>query len=113
MPSGGLLSTFESHMSRDYFYGVTPRNGPKRPGKGPPNLHGKAVRGRIVTLLVGQGHGFIRLPNEREVYFHRADLEEGTAFNDLQVGQAVSFELLDDAVSGARALRVKRHTRPR
>jgi cold shock CspA family protein len=66
-----------------------------------------------VKLLTGQNHGFIRLAGKREVYFHRSDLEEGTAFNDFTVGDAVIFELLEDAVSGARALRVKRRRRPR
>ena len=66
-----------------------------------------------MRILVGQGYGFIRLPNAREVYFHRADLQEGTAFNDLQIGDSVKFELLEDAVSGARALRLVRQKRPR
>jgi cold shock CspA family protein len=79
-------------------------NKPARPN----DLRGTPVTGRIVSLMVGQGHGFIRLPNAREVYFHRADLLEGTAFNDFHVGDSVKFELLDDAVSGARALRVSR-----
>jgi cold shock CspA family protein len=47
--------------------------------------------------------------DNREVYFHRADVQEGTSFNDLEVGETVKFELLDDAVSGARALRVRRN----
>ena len=51
------------------------------------------MTGRIANLLVGQCHGFIRLPNAREVYFHRADLQEGTAFNDLRIGEAETFEL--------------------
>jgi len=59
-------------------------------------------------MLVGQSHGFIRLTDKREVYFHRADLQDGTAFNDLRIGDAVKFELLEDAVSGARALSVVR-----
>jgi hypothetical protein len=45
-----------------------------------------------VNLLIGQCHGFIRLPNARAIYFHRADLQEGTAFNDLQIGDAVTFD---------------------
>jgi hypothetical protein len=40
-------------------------------------------------------------------------VEEGTAFNDLDVGDTVRFELFEDAVSGARALRVIRSRRPR
>ena len=74
----------------------------------PNNPRGTPRTGRIVTLLTGKGHGFIRLPNAREVYFHRADLQAGTAFNDIRIGDAVCFELLEDAVSGPRALRIAR-----
>ena len=74
---------------------------------------GSSTTGRIVKLLIGQSHGFIRLADKREIYFHRSDLEERTVFNDFAVGDAVVFELLQDAVSGARALRVKRRWRPR
>jgi cold shock CspA family protein len=79
----------------------------------PPERHGVASTGRIVELRTGQGHGFIRVAGGREIYFHRSDLEEGTSFNDFAVGQTVTFELLEDRVSGARALRVKRRGRPR
>jgi hypothetical protein len=82
--------------------------GPVRPAE----LRGAVSSGRIVKLLVGQSHGFIRLADNRDIYFHRSDLEEGTAFNDFVVGDAVVFELLEDAVSGARALRVKRRRPP-
>ncbi len=79
----------------------------------PAERHGAVSAGRIAKLLVGQSHGFIRLADSREVYFHRSDLEEGTAFNDFTIGDPVIFELLEDAVSGARALRVKRRRQPR
>jgi cold shock CspA family protein len=68
---------------------------------------GTPSSGRIVTLFIGQGHGFIRA-NAREVFFHRSDVREGTSFNDLAPGDAVTFELLEDEVSGPRALRVER-----
>jgi cold shock CspA family protein len=102
-------------MSGEYFYGAPRKGAPQRSGKTsrPGDVRGKPLTGRIVKLFVGQGHGFIRLTNEREVFFHRADLQEGTAFNDLHIGDAVKFELFEDAVSGARALRVVRHTRSR
>ena len=77
----------------------------------PHELRGRPAAGRIVQIRFGQGHGLIRLRNEREIYFHRADLLEGTAFNELQVGDAVTFDLFEDAVSGARALRVVRRQR--
>ena len=86
-----------------------PNSATTRSSNSPPNNpRGTPRRGRIVTLLTGKGHGFIRLPNAREVYFHRADLQAGTVFNDIRVGDAVCFELLEDAVSGARALRIAR-----
>lgn len=81
---------------------------PTRSGKPsrPTDPRGKPATGRIAKILFGQGYGFIRLRDDREVYFHRSDSQDGTAFNDLQVGDVVTCELLEDAVSGARALRV-------
>lgn len=97
-----------SLMSGEYFYGGGRKAPPTRPGKPsqPSAPRGAAATGRIAKILVGQGHGFIRLPDHREIFFHRSDLQEGTAFNDLQIGHAVMFELLEDSVSGARAMRV-------
>jgi cold shock CspA family protein len=82
--------------------------GPKRTGKPdrPNEPVGTPAHGRIVRLLVGQGHGFIGLTHGLEAFFHRADLDEGTAFNTLAVGQTVWFQLIADAISGARAVRV-------
>jgi 'Cold-shock' DNA-binding domain len=80
-----------------------------RPGE----RRGAISTGHIVKLLIGRSHGFIRLADKREIYFHRSDLEDSTAFNEFAIGDTVIFELLEDAVSGARALRVKRRRRPR
>lgn len=74
----------------------------------PAERRGTPNSGRIVTLMLGQGHGFIRLTSDRKVFFHRSDLCEGTSFHDLAVGNRVTFELLEDAISGPRALRVER-----
>lgn len=73
----------------------------------PAERRGMPSAGRIVTLFVGQGHGFIRLPNGRDVFFHRSDVHEGTSFNTFAVGDAVMFELLEDHISGPRALRIE------
>lgn len=74
----------------------------------PTNPRVAASSGRIVKLLIGQRHGFIRLPNHREVFFHRSDLREGTFFSELVVGDPVTFELVEDPISGARARSVQR-----
>jgi cold shock CspA family protein len=73
----------------------------------PPEPRGVPGIGRIVTLFIGQGHGFIRLASGRDVFFHRSDVHEGASFNALAVGDRVTFELLEDHVSGPRALRVE------
>jgi hypothetical protein len=71
------------------------------------------MTGRVTKLFVGQSHGFIRLADDRQIYFHRSDVREGTSFNEFLVGDEVTLELLEDAVSGARALRVTRRRRQR
>jgi cold shock CspA family protein len=79
----------------------------------PPAPTGTQTSGKITRLVIGQSYGFIRLRDRREVFFHRADVREGTTFNSLQIGDLVAFELIADAVSGPRAIRVTRHTRAR
>jgi cold shock CspA family protein len=74
----------------------------------PVERRGTPTSGRIVTLYIGQGYGFIRLTTDRQVFFHRSDVREGTSFNEFTVGDIVKFELLEDDVSGPRALRVER-----
>jgi cold shock CspA family protein len=62
------------------------------------------VEGRIKILDRGHGCGTISLPTAT-VFFHKSEVE-GT-FWDLRVGDRVVFELLDDAISGPRARRVR------
>ena len=80
-------------------------------GGRPPERHGTPRTGRIVTLFVGQGHGFIRLADGRDVFFHRSDVSPSASFNAFAVGDAVRFDLLEDHVSGPRAVQVQRRLR--
>jgi cold shock CspA family protein len=95
-------------MSPEYLYGAARRDA-KAPGESgrPIDPRGRPATGRIAKILVGQGHGFIRLGDDREIYFHRGDSRAGTAFNELRIGDSVTFELFEDSVSGARALCVR------
>ena len=99
----------------EYSRGTVRKAAPvRKPGLSPaPVRRGFATDGRIVKLFVGQGYGFIRVTNNRDIFFHRSDVREGTSFNDFVVGDSVTFELLEDAVSGARALQVKQRPRQR
>ena len=77
--------------------------------KGPPRApEGARTSGTIARIAVGQGHGFIRLRDRREVFFHRADLDDDTSFNSLRHGDLVTFELIVDVISGPRAVCVTR-----
>jgi cold shock CspA family protein len=75
----------------------------------PAERRGLETTGHILKLFVGQGYGFIRTAQgDREVYFHRSDVQVGNSINEFLIGDAVGFELLADHVSGPRALRVRR-----
>jgi cold shock CspA family protein len=67
---------------------------------------GRDMTGRISELSRGRSCGVIRASDGRNVFFHGRDLE-GAKYNDVEVGGAVSFELIDDRVSGPRAQRVR------
>jgi cold shock CspA family protein len=79
---------------------------PKKPIPAPPAVSGRPMTGTILRLVRGEGSGYIRASDGRRVFFHRADTD--STFNDLEVGAAVTFEWLDDRVSGPRALRVRK-----
>ena len=82
-----------------------------KPAK-PSDLRGMPCSGRIVAIVLGQGHGFIRIRDGRKVFFHRSDVREGVSFGGFAVDQTVTFELFEDPISGPRALQVQRR-RPR
>lgn len=72
-----------------------------------PERRGEPSAGRIVELVLGHAHGFIRCRNRRDIFFHRSDVLEGARFSDLAVGDRVTFELIEDTISGPRATLVK------
>jgi cold shock CspA family protein len=67
---------------------------------------GLAAKGKIRELVPGRLCGFIEARDGRTVFFHGKDLEDGR-YNDLQIGWAVTFELIVDHVSGDRAAKIR------
>ena len=67
---------------------------------------GRAMTGRVTQLSPGRLCGLIKSTDGQSVFFHGRDLE-GAQYNDVEIGGAVSFELIDDRVSGPRAARVR------
>lgn len=99
-------------MRGEHFYGhLTVRKRAQVRGR-PAERRGIETTGRILKLLVGQGCGFIRLESDEVVFFHRSDVQAGISINDLAVGDAVTFDLLGDHISGPRAIRVRRSQEP-
>ena len=77
-----------------------------KPPDARPVTAGKPTTGRIVRLAPGLSYGHIRASTHRDVFFHRSDT--GDEFNRLNVGDAVTFELVEDRLSGPRGIRVRK-----
>ncbi len=73
-------------------------------GPAKPVSPGKQSRGRIKGLTRGQGSGIISAPRG-DVFFHKTDFQG--KFFDLNVGDDVIFDLLDDSISGPLAQNVR------
>jgi cold shock CspA family protein len=67
---------------------------------------GRAAKGRVWQLSHGRLCGVIEASDGQRVFFHGRDLDR-TRYNELNVGDAVSFEVIDDPISGARATAVR------
>src|SRR3954465_8564476 len=70
-----------------------------------PVYAGKETTGKVKSLTRGQACGMISGP-DGDVFFHKADFKG--EFFDLQVGDRVVFELLNDTISGKRAQNVRK-----
>jgi cold shock CspA family protein len=77
-----------------------------------PVERGHRMTGHIVRLWYGQGHGFIRADDRREMFFHYRDVAP-RLFNALAVRDRVVFEVVEDVIAGPRAVKVRRATRSR
>lgn len=84
---------------------ASPRTGLRTGGK--PERRGHRMTGRIVKIVRGQGHGFIRDEGGRTVFFHRSDVPN-SRFNDLAVDDHIACEVLEDDVTGPRATLVRK-----
>lgn len=78
---------------------TTSNVGPARPAS-----TRKQTRGKVKALTRGQGSGIIKGPLG-DIFFHKSDFQG--KFFDLNVGDEVAFDLLEDAISGPRAQNVR------
>jgi cold shock CspA family protein len=68
----------------------------------------RLMAGIITRVFRGQGFGAIRTADVHAVYFHRTDVMDGSWHDKMRVGDAVTFLLVEDALSGPRAEQVRR-----
>jgi cold shock CspA family protein len=68
---------------------------------------GRRMTGCIARIRHGQGDGFIRAEDDRQLFFHRSDVRIAR-FNALAVRDPVAFEVIEDKLAGPRAVKVKR-----
>jgi cold shock CspA family protein len=68
---------------------------------------GQPITGRILHVVRGQGHGFIRTDEGQKLFFHLSEVAD-KAFTDLSAGDVVTCEAIADGVSGPRAVKVRK-----
>jgi cold shock CspA family protein len=73
-------------------------------------IHASTAKGKIKRLVGGQGSGLISA-DRGDVFFHKSDVQG--KYWELQVGDPVVFELLDDPISGPRAEKVRPARKPK
>ncbi len=106
------MSTIESIDTQEVGAHPPKRRRPRRAVKGRAKgvkleERGETATGQVVRLLYGQSYGIIRMADRRDVFFHRKDAKAGL-FNNLAIGDNLTFELIEDPLTGPRAVRVTR-----
>jgi cold shock CspA family protein len=100
----------QTHPAPEVGHDHRPGRRPRRKGRAKgekPEERGRRAVGRILRMLYGQSYGLIRMSDRRDVFFHRKDAK-AALFNALEIGDRVVFELIEDSLTGPRAVRVTR-----
>ena len=64
------------------------------------------VKGTIRRLIPDRGYGFIKTEDEKDLFFHRNDIE-GVEFASLSEGQEVEFEVGQGRDGRPQAVKVR------
>ena len=59
-----------------------------------------------IKKLMDNGFGFIKTEEEKDLFFHRNEIE-GVEFSSLRVGQEVEFEMGQDSKGRPQAVKVR------
>jgi len=64
------------------------------------------LKGTIKRLIADRGYGFIMRAGEKDLFFHRSQLQ-GMDYNSLREGQQVDFEVGQGRNGRPQAIRVR------
>ena len=73
--------------------------------RGSVKAHTEPPTGRIVRIFPEADYGFIKTPDEREIYFHKNSVLDDVDFNHLKFGTEVTF-IEEQGTEGPQAARV-------
>jgi ribosomal subunit interface protein len=73
--------------------------------RGVVKTHAEPPKGRIVRIFPEADYGFIKTPDEREIYFHKNSVLNEIDFNNLKFGTEVTF-IEEQGAEGPQAARV-------
>jgi ribosomal subunit interface protein len=76
-----------------------------RQQRGIVKTHAEAPVGRIVRIFPDSDFGFIKTPDDREIYFHRNSVLDNVDFRELKFGTEVTF-IEEQGNEGPQAARV-------
>jgi len=68
------------------------------------------AKGTIRWLMTDRGYGFIKTEDEKDLFFHRSELEE-VDYNSLTEGQQVEFEIGQGRDGRPQAVKVLKETK--
>ncbi len=64
------------------------------------------AKGTIRRLITDRGFGFIKTEDEKDLFFHRSNLE-GVEYSSLREGQEVEYEIGQGSSGRSEAVKVK------
>ena len=73
--------------------------------RGVVKTHAEPPTGRIVRIFPDSDYGFIKTPDNREIYFHRNSILDNVDFKQLKFGTEVTF-IEEQGTEGPQAARV-------
>lgn len=90
----------EKAAAQETYVAAAAENGPGEENGAPAPVLSTSCAGRIKKLVRERGFGFVQRDDGLEYFFHLTDLELGLAWEGLEEGRAVTFDVRREALGG-------------